>query len=358
MDWKNFLLFKSDFLQKTLWDNSLGQYLQTTIVIVAFFVFLKILAIFLNKTLIRLARNTKTKYDDVIIDIFSSIKPQFYIYLALYFSVTLFLKISEGIEMFMNTILWVWAVFYIISAGQKFIMFLTKDMLSRDGEQVDDKTTLQAISILVKIALWSIGLLLILSNLGVNITSLVAGLGIGGVAIAFALQNILSDLFSSFAIYFDKPFQVGDVIMIDGHIGEVEKIGIKTTRIKALQGEQIVMSNNHLTSATLQNFRKLEERRVVFNIGVTYDTDQNNLEKIPSIVGKIIDEVENVRFDRSHLFSLDDSSLTFENVYYVNSQDYQQYMDANQQILLKIKEAFDKEGIEFAFPTQTIHLEK
>lgn len=348
----------SQILNYNLLSNSVLNFLYVVCSIILLSIAFKILLIILNKTFVRLAEKTETNYDDVIIDIFRGIKPHFYIYLAFYFSVLTFLNISSQINTVLRTILLVWIVYYFIVAGQKIILFLTKKLLVKDEGDTDAKTAAGAIGILTKIILWSTGLLLILSNLGFNITSLIAGLGIGGVAIAFALQNILSDLFSSFAIYFDKPFRVGDVILVDNIIGVVEKIGIKTTRIKALQGEEVVMSNNKLTSATIQNFKKLKERRVVFNIGVTYSTNSKKLRSIPEIIKKIVDGTESIRFDRSHFKSMGDSALIFETVYYAETDDYAKYMDANQQVLLALKDIFDKEKIDFAFPTQTIYLEK
>jgi len=214
------------------------------------------------------------------------------------------------------------------------------------------------LNIIIKIILWIIGLLLILSNLGINITSLVAGLGIGGIAIALALQNILSDLFSSFAIYFDKPFKVGDFIIIGKDMGTVEQIGIKTTRLRALQGEQIVISNQELTSARIQNFKKLSERRVAFELGVVYGTPDDKMKKIPELIEKIIKETKDTRFDRSHFKSFGDFALIFETVYYITSGEYLDYMNAQQEIGLKIKEKFSTEEIEFAYPTQTLFLNK
>jgi len=198
----------------------------------------------------------------------------------------------------------------------------------------------------------------VLSNLGVNITSLVAGLGIGGLAIALALQSVLSDLFSSFSIYFDKPFQVGDYIIVGKHSGTVEKIGIKSTRIRASQGEEIVISNQELTSARVQNFKKLKERRNTTSIGVTYETSTDKLKKIPDIIKYIIEEEKNARFDRVYFTTFADSALVFDLVYYVKSDAYSVYLETQQNINFKIKEAFEKEGIDMAYPTQTIYLTK
>jgi small-conductance mechanosensitive channel len=229
------------------------------------------------------------------------------------------------------------------------------------NKYLKDKKDKSPVNVIKKISvglIWVLGLLTLLSTLGINITSLIAGLGIGGVAVALALQNILSDLFSSFAIYFDKPFEVGDFIVVEDKMGTVEKIGIKTTRIKALQGEEIVISNNDLTNAKIHNYKKMELRRVSFKIGVVYSTSNDNLQKIKKIISDVIENVKEVKFDRVHFESFGDSSLDFEVVYYVESADYAVYMDKKEEINFKIFEAFSKNKIEFAFPSQSIYLEK
>jgi small-conductance mechanosensitive channel len=198
----------------------------------------------------------------------------------------------------------------------------------------------------------------IMSNLGFDVTSLVAGLGIGGIAVALALQSVLSDVFSSFSIYFDKPFQAGDFIIVGQHMGIVKHIGIKSTRIQTLQGEELIISNKELTSARVQNFKKMEKRRITFTFGVTYQTPVKKLKKIPEMVKEIVAKIELADLDRVHFRKYGDFSLNFEVVYYVKIPDYGKYMDTQQEINLALKERFEKEGIEFAYPTQTIFLNK
>lgn len=209
-----------------------------------------------------------------------------------------------------------------------------------------------------KIVLWVGAVVLLLSNLGYNVTSIIAGLGIGGIAVALALQNILSDIFSSISIYFDKPFKVGDFVTINGYSGTIKRIGIKSTRIQALQGEEVVMSNNELTQARIQNFGSMDRKRVVLPLGVIYQTTHQQLKKIPSILKKIIDEQDGATFDRSNFESYGDSSLNFETVYYIESSDYAHYMNIQEGVNLKIFEEFEKEKIYFAYPTQTLFLDK
>ena len=200
--------------------------------------------------------------------------------------------------------------------------------------------------------------LFILDVSGFDITGLAVGLGVGGIAIAFALQNVLSDVFSAFSIYFDKPFEIGDFIIVGEHAGIVQKIGMKSTRVKLLQGEELILSNRELTTTSVRNFKKLKKRRIIFHIGVTYGTPSKKLKKIPGMIRKIIDSTELAEPDRIHFKEYGDFSLNFEIVYYMKIGDYAKYLDTQQEINFKIKEAFEKEGIEMAFPTQTIILNK
>ena len=230
-----------------------------------------------------------------------------------------------------------------------------------DGDGLVDPNASMAsgmITLFSRIALWAFGGIFILSNLGIEITSLIAGLGIGGIAVAFALQGILSDLFSSFSIYFDKPFRIGDFIVIGDNMGTVERIGIKTTRIRTLQGEELVVSNAELTTTRVQNYKKMQNRRIVFQLGVTYETPEEKVKAIPELLRTVITDIKGVRLDRAHFASYGDSALIFEVVYFVESGDYNQYMDLQQSINFGIMEVFGKEGIEFAYPTQTLYLKK
>jgi small-conductance mechanosensitive channel len=199
-------------------------------------------------------------------------------------------------------------------------------------------------------------LFVILYALGVDLSGVVVGLGVGGIAIALAVQNTLSDVFSAFSIYFDRPFEIGDFVVVGEHSGTVTNIGMKSTRINLLQGEELVISNKELTSARVRNFKRLQKRRVNFKIGVTYDTPLVKLKKIPEVVGTIIKDQEFAEVDRVHFSEFGDFSLKFEVVYYVLVADYTKYMDVQQAIYFAIKEEFEKEGIEMAFPTQTIYI--
>ncbi|MDP8217829.1 MAG: mechanosensitive ion channel family protein [Candidatus Theseobacter exili] len=210
---------------------------------------------------------------------------------------------------------------------------------------------------LTRLLLWSVIVLLALSNLGVNITAAIASLGIGGIAVALAMQNILADLFCAVTIILDKPFEIGDFIIVDDLLGVIEKIGIKTTRIRSLHGEQLVFSNTDLTGSRVKNYKKMTERRVLFTFGVVYQTTAEKLERVPQMVKDIVKKVEQTRFDRTHFKEYGDSALVFEVVYYVLSADYNIYMDIQQKINMAIFRCFEKEKIEFAYPTQTLYVQ-
>ena len=218
-------------------------------------------------------------------------------------------------------------------------------------------TTVRAVSLTARLLLVVIAAILILDNLpGVEITALVASLGIGGIAIALAVQSILSDLFASLSIILDKPFVLGDFIIVDSYMGTVEYIGLKTTRIRSLSGEQLVFANSDLLQSRIRNYKRMAERRVVFSIGVTYQTSHAHLKSIPGWIEDIITDLDLTRFDRAHFQGFGDYALKFEIVYYVLDPDYNRYMDIQQAINLAIYQKFEEEKIDFAYPTQTINL--
>jgi len=223
----------------------------------------------------------------------------------------------------------------------------------------EDKAAAGSIGVIrfvARAAIWMLVLLLTLENLGVDVTALIAGLGIGGIAVALALQNVLGDLLASLSITLDRPFVVGDFVIVGEHMGTVEFIGIKSTRLRSLTGEQIVMSNSDLLASRLHNYGRMQERRVVFTLGVTYETSRARLAGIPALLRKVVEAQEGVRFDRAHFATHGPHSLDFEIVYYVLSPDYGRYMDVQQSINFRIHEAFEDLGVQFAYPTQTLWL--
>ena len=209
-----------------------------------------------------------------------------------------------------------------------------------------------------QLVIYVIAFLAVLTVFRVDLSGVVVGLGVGGIAIALAVQNTLGDVFSAFSIYFDRPFEIGDFIVVGDYSGTVTNIGVRSTRIKLLQGEELVMSNKELATSCVRNFKKLEKRRVAFTIGVTYDTPLEKLKKIPQIIADIFNGVELAQLDRVHFTEFGDYSLRFEIVYYVKVADYNKYMDAQQNINYSIRDEFEKEKIQMAFPTQTLFINK
>ncbi|MAF13737.1 MAG: mechanosensitive ion channel protein MscS [Parcubacteria group bacterium] len=340
--------------------NTVYDYILAGAIFIGLIIVLKIIKMIIVGRLRHLAKKTKTDFDDTLIEIFGKVKPPFYFFVSLYFSIkylTLPEIVNEGVQiLFLIIIIW-----EVVNGLAKLVDYFASKYLAQTvgkGGAGQSKAMVQALNIIVKMILWLLGLTLLLANLGVNVTSIIASLGIGGLAIALALQNILSDIFSSFSIYIDKPFKIGDFIVIGDHSGTVEKIGLKTTRVRTLQGQELVLSNNELTSARVENFKQMEKRRVLFTLGVIYEIKPAQLEKIPSIIQEIVKGVKGADFDRCHFKSYGDSSLNFEIAYYVNSAEYIDYLNINQKVNLAIFNRFTKEKIEFAYPTRTVYMQK
>jgi small-conductance mechanosensitive channel len=241
--------------------------------------------------------------------------------------------------------------------GSRALRAVVERRFASAAGQDDDptrRTVGQMLALGARVGLWALLLLVALDNLGVDITALVAGLGVGGVAVALATQNILGDLFASVSILLDKPFVPGDFVIVGDFMGTVDHIGIKTTRVRSLGGEQIVFSNNDLLQSRLRNYKRMSERRIVFRLGVVYQTSVEKLVAIPEMLRTIVENQSGTRFDRAHFASYGDFALTFEAVYYVLSPEYNRYMDVQQAINLDIYRTFQGQGIEFAYPTQTL----
>jgi small-conductance mechanosensitive channel len=342
---------KTVFYQNPVWLWFLAAAIAAAVPVVLWFI-----KEFLVRRLSVLAKRTKTDIDDFVIDLFGRTKLFFLILLGLYAG-ALALNLPPIADRVIKTLMLLSFLLQVGFWSSAVITFwigrTAKRRLDHDPTAV---TTIHAFGILGKIALWAILVLLALDNVGIKITSLIAGLGIGGIAIALAVQNILGDLFASLSIVFDKPFAIGDFIIVGDLMGTVERIGLKTTRVRSLSGEQLIFSNKDLLQSRIRNYKRMFERRVLFSIGVTYDTPSDKLKAIPPMIREIIEAQENTRFDRSHFSAYGDSSLNFETVYYVLVPDYNAYMDIQQAVNLAIYERFEELGIEFAFPTRTVYI--
>lgn len=336
-----------------IWGNSVFEYGTALTFFVLFLIVFKIFQVIILKKLKKLSEKTETDIDDALIKAIKSLKPPFYYFISLYFILP-FLEIATNVLNIVKAVLLVLIVYQVIKAVLIVVDYIF-EKLSEKKEDASEKMAYSYMGMFTKIMIWVLGILMILSNLGINITTLIAGLGIGGLAFAFAFKEILSDLFASFVIFFDKPFVIGDFIQMGDIVGEVKKIGIKTTRIKSLTGEEIVVSNQELTSARIRNYQKLKERRISFSFGIIYETPTEKIKQIPIWVQQIISGIKGVRFDRAHFNRFEDSSLAFDVVYYIESQNYAEYMKAQQEINLKILEKFQEKGIEMAYPTRVVY---
>ncbi len=352
-------ILESEVLQYTVLGNSLKQYLIALGVFILSMIILKIFKYSVLHNLKKLAKKTKVEIDDILIISIQAIHWPLYFFISIYIAIQ-FLSLPEIIGKGVSILILIAVAYYAVKAVQRLVDFGFQKVANkkRADEKNFDPSIINLSKKFTKGVLWILAGVIILQNLGYNISALVAGLGIGGLAIAFALQSILSDIFSSFSIYFDKPFEIGDFIIVGKDMGVVTKIGIKSTRIQALQGEEIVISNQELTSTRVNNYKKMDKRRVQFSLGVTYNTKLDKVKKIPKLIEEAINKTGKTEFDRAHFKSFGDFSLNFEVVYYLKSNDYNEYMDAQQEINLAIKESFEKENIEFAYPTQTIFVEK
>lgn len=345
------------FLDYIILNNAVSDWLIAIAIIAASMLVLRVFKSVFVQRLKKISLRTKTTIDDFILSIVnSSVMPLLYV-LAFYFGLH-YLSFSAKVLNVERIAVMVVVTFYVLRIITAFISYVFgRALIKQDNSELRKKQS-RGILLIFQTVVWLIGLLFLVDNLGYDITTIVAGLGIGGIAIALAAQTILGDLFSYLVIFFDKPFELGDFIIVGEKMGTVEYIGIKTTRLRALEGEQIVCSNTDLTNSRVHNYKRMQERRVVFGFGVVYDTPADKLDIIPDLVKAVVENMQNVRFDRAHFKDFGDFSLNFEVVYYVLSPDYNVYMNYQQDINMKIFRLFEREHIEFAFPTQTIQFQK
>lgn len=345
-----------DFLNQTYFGNTILNYITAAGIFIIGIIIINIFRKIILKKLKSWAKKTETTLDDYLIGgIEKAIIPLLY-YGAFYLGVET-LSISPQIQTVINDISIIVITFLALRIFTSFIGYSLSSYVRRRGSEARQKE-IKGITTLITVVIWTVGLVFLLDNLGLKVTSVITGLGIGGIAIALAAQAVLGDLFAFFVIFFDRPFEIGDFLIISDKMGSVEHIGLKTTRLRSLSGEQLVFSNKDLTDSRIHNYKRMERRRVVFRIGVIYQTKTEQLRDISIFVRKIIEDQEDAAFDRGHFASYGDFSLVFEFVYYVKSPDYNKYMDVQQTINLKIYEEFEKRGLEFAYPTQTLFLNK
>jgi small-conductance mechanosensitive channel len=348
-----------NFLERSFYHNTLKSWLIALAIAFVAFLFLSLFKAVAHKKIKAFAERTTTGFDDLLADLIDRTKYFFLILVSIYLG-SHFLAFPATLKIVIDKLMTIALLAQGAFWGGTIVDHLLQRHIKRKREEEDKASliTFTSLAFLLRLALWSIVTILALDNLGIQVTALVAGLGVGGVAVALAVQNILGDLFASMSIVLDKPFEIGDFIIIDSFMGTVEHIGLKTTRLRSLSGEQIVFANSDLLKSRIKNYKRMEERRVVFLLGVVYQTPAEKLAAIPGLIMEIIKAQGLARFDRSHFKEFGDFALIFENVYYLKTPDYNAYMDTQQAINLAIYRRFQEEGIEFAYPTQTIFIDQ
>jgi small-conductance mechanosensitive channel len=341
-----------NFLAIEFLNNQLSDYLLAIAILIGSIIIVKVFRNLAFRSLKKWAARTNNIYDDAIIKLLEhNLVPIAYIgsvYLAVN-NLTLHPILERVIEVLAIIIFTILAV-RLLTGSVEYLIKVYWLTYQQDHDNVEQ--SINALIPAIKVIIWLVGIIFLLDNLGFDISAVVASLGIGGVAIALASQGVLQDLFSYFSILLDRPFELKDFIIVGDYLGTVEYVGIKTTRLKSIDGEEIIIANADLTSSRIRNFKRMRQRRISFKLGLVYDTSTEQLAKIPDLITEIINNTENATCDRAHFSGYGDYSLDFEIVYFIDSSDCNIYMNAQQQINLKIKSEFVKHNIEFAYPTQ------
>jgi small-conductance mechanosensitive channel len=351
------ILEQIEFLRLVVFGNTLARwFVALAIALVALLVFYIIKKIIFHR-ISEMASHTKTSVDDMASLVLQRTNGFLVMLLAIYLG-SLSLNLPDDMVLWIHTIA---LITFIIQFGMwldaALVFWLSSYYSNKIDANAAQVTTVHALGYIVRVAVVALLLIIALDNIpGVEVTALLASLGVAGIAVALALQSVLADLFASLVIAIDKPFVINDFIIVGEFMGTVEKIGIKTTRLRSLSGEQVIFSNSDMLNSRIRNYRRMWERRIVFSIGVTYETPYAKLSHIPTIIQKVVESQEKARFDRAHFASYGDSSLNFEIVYYVLSADYNEYMDVQQTINMAIFKLFEEAGISFAYPTRTVYV--
>jgi small-conductance mechanosensitive channel len=335
-----------EFMNETYYGNTVGDYMLAIGIILGSIIVLKVLKNVIIRRFRAIAARTESTADDFVINGVDRFGLPVILFSIVYWALN-FLRLSDGVRHGVEVTTSVIITYFILRLLSSMIMRLLESRIRR-REHGDEKIKqLGGLMLIINIVIWIIGIVFLLDNLGKDVTTIVTGLGIGGIAIALAAQNILGDLFNYFVIYFDRPFEIGDFIVVDDKMGTVEFLGIKTTRIRSLSGEQIVIGNSNLTGSRIHNFKRLVERRVVFTLNLDYRTPLEKLKLVPDLIRVIVINQKFTRFDRSHFAAYGDWSLRFETVYYVLHSDYNTFMDIQQRINFQIHESLQDHEIYF-----------
>lgn len=343
-----------ELLRRVYFNNTISDYIIFALVLICGIIIVSIVKRILFKYFIAKAEKTKTIVDNMLIRAVRKYLTPILLLILLYYSLSV-LTLNGTLNKIFNLSIMAAIIFF----AAVFLSAISVFILNKYCEKKNNVSAIEGlkwIDKIIKFIVWTAALFLFLDNAGVRLTAVLAGFGIGGIAVAFAAQAMLEDVFGFFSILFDKPFEIGDFIVTGDYMGDVEHIGIKTTRLRSINGEQLIFSNKQLLGTCIQNYKRLKNRRVLFKIGVTYNTEAEKLREIPVIIKNIINQTDNTAFNRAHFSEFAEYRLNYEIVYYVLSADFNEYMDIKQNINLKIKEEFEKRGFEFALPTQTLYM--
>ena len=353
-----FMLQSTDFWQTTWFGATTRQLATAAAVTAAVLALLLLIRWLLCRQLERVAGRTANHADDFALQIVRKTHFYFIAFVAVYAGVRA-LPLAAAAAYALR-VAGVFAFTLQLAAWGNAIIaaYLGRQIKRRMSRDAASATTMTAVGYIIRFVFYVVLLVLALDNLGFEVRTLVTTLGIGGIAIALALQKVLGDLFGSLSIVLDKPFVLGDAIAVGDLSGTVEHIGLKTTRLRSLSGEQLVFSNSDLLEARIRNFQRLRERRVVITIGVTYQTPRTVLAAIPGVLQEAVLQHEQARFDRAHLSTYGPSSIDFELVYTATTNDYATHMSMKQAIYLEIHRRFEEMGVSFAYPTTTVILER
>jgi len=343
----------NDILSHVYFDNTVKDYLISVAVILGGILVLRLFKNIIVSRLKKWADKTESTLDDFAINALEKFALPALNFFVLYLGIN-YLTLSDKTDKIIKVAVAVLITFFMLRLISYVALHGLQTYVRRQDQGEEKVKQLGGIMLILNGIIWIIGAIFLFDNLGYNVGTIIAGLGIGGIAIALAAQNILGDLFNYFVIFFDRPFEIGDFIVLDDKKGNVEHIGIKTTRLKSLTGEQLVLSNSDLTKSRLHNFKRMQRRRIEFNIGITYQTPLEQVKEVPEIIRGIITSINGITLDRTHFMAYGDFSLIFQTVYFVENPEYNSYMDIQQTINLRLLEEFEKRKIEFAYPTQSI----
>jgi small-conductance mechanosensitive channel len=338
----------------TVAGNAVSGLLTALAAFAAAFLILWVVLRFILGNARRIAERSRTPAGLALIGVVQSIQLALIAMVSLWIALQ-FVTLSDAVARIVGAVFVIALVYLSVQGLQTFLVRIIQRFWLKEAYEAQNMTFL--LGVLVRVILWTVGLLLILSNIGVNVTSLLASMGIGGIAVALAVQNILGDVFSSFSLYVDKPFKPGDFIVVGDAMGTVKRIGLKTTRVQALSGEEIIFSNNALTTSRVNNYKRMRTRRVEFRFGIALDTPPDAAAAVPGIVKDLILAQPRTEIERVHLKEIAPDALTIEAAYRVASDDYNVYMDIQQAVNLGILRVLREQGICLAVPQRQVRME-